>query len=119
MLDLWGNIGFLVLTFSSLIFTFLYLTSSRWYKSFMGSLIAVFLVCVVVLTTYLSLRVWDIEVPGVEWVRLIIFWLLGISMLSAIVGFIEVQFGSRATKLRNRLSKRYSDVRKDDTSLER
>ncbi len=114
MLELWGDIGFLVFTFSSLIFTLLYLTLSRWYKSFVGTMIAVFAVGVVILCGYLSLRVWDITVPGVEWVRLIIFWTLGIAMFSSVIGFIEVQFGRGGERLRKRLAKRYDDLKRDN-----
>lgn len=113
MLETWGDIGFLLFTFSTLIFTLLYLTLSRWYKSYVGTVIAIFTVGVVVLCSYLSLRLWDVTVPGVEWVRLVIFWTLGITMLSSVIGFLEVQFGRRGAKMRNRLAKRYVDVRNE------
>lgn len=109
-IELWGDIGFLVFTFSSIIFTLLYLTLSRWYKSFMGSLIAVFMIGVGVLCVYLALRIWDIELPAVEHVRLIVFWVLGLSMVAAVVGFLEIQFGRRARNLRSRLAEKYDDV---------
>lgn len=111
MLELWGDIGFLVFTFSALVFTLIYLTMSRFYKSFVGTVIAIFSVGVVILCAYLSLRIWELQVPGVEWVRLTIFWVLGITMLASVIGFLEVQFGKRGQKLRARLSKRYDDVK--------
>lgn len=114
MLETWGNIGFLVFTFSTLAFTLLYLTLSRWYKSFVGTVIAIFTIGVVVLSFYLSIRIWGFNVPGVEWVRLVIFWALGLTMLTSVIGFLEVQFGRRGARLRNRLAKRYVDV-KDET----
>lgn len=114
MIEFWGDIGFLLFTFSTIVFTVIYLTMSRWYKSFVGTIIAVFTSGVVVLSLYLSLRIWDIHVPGVDWVRLIIFWVLGIAMLVSIIGFLEVQFGRRGRRLRERLAKRYVDVKKDD-----
>ncbi len=111
MVELWGDIGFLLFTGSTAIFTFLYLTLSRWYKSFVGTVIAIFTVGVVVLCAYLSLRIWDVTVPGVEWVRLTIFWVLGLTMAASVIGFLEVQFGRRGEKLRARLSRRYDDVK--------
>lgn len=114
LVELWGDIGFLVFTFSTAIFTVLYLTLSRWYKSFVGTVIAIFSTGVVILCGYLSLRIWDIMVPGVEWVRLGIFWTLGIAMLVSVIGFLEVQFGKRGAALRRRLSKRYDDVNNRD-----
>lgn len=118
MLELWGNIGFLVFTLSTFMFTVLYLTSSRWYKSFAASIIALFAVGVTFLCSYLALRIWDIYLPGVEWIRLVIFWTFGVAMLSAIIGFLEVQFGRRGSKLRARLAQRYVDV-KDRNVTER
>ena len=115
MLELWVDIGFLVFTFSSLVFTLLYLTLSRWYKSFVGTIIAIFSVGVVILCGYLSLRIWGVDVPGVEWVRLTIFWTLGIAMLSSVIGFIEVQFGQGRERLRKRLAQRYDDLKSDTT----
>lgn len=111
MVEFWGDVGFLVFTFSSLVFTILYLTMSRWYKSFVGTIIGIFLVGTLVLSAYLSLRIWEVTVPGVDWVRLAIFWVLGLAMSTSVIGFLEVQFGRRATKLRQRLSKRYVDVK--------
>lgn len=119
MLETWGDIGFLVFTFSTIIFTILYLTMSRWYKSFVGTVIAIFTVSVVVLCAYLSLRIWDIAVPGVDWVRLFIFWTLGITMLASVIGFLEVQFGKRGARLRNRLARRYVDVKNETEHRER
>jgi hypothetical protein len=113
MVELWGDIGFLVFTFSSMIFTLLFLVMSRWYKSFTATLVAVYMVGVVFLCSYLSLRIWDIYVPGVEWVRLTMFWVLGVSMVIAVVGFLQVQFGRRGASIRKRLSRRYSDVKED------
>lgn len=110
MLELWGNVGFLVLTGGSIIFTLLYLSMSRWYKNFMGTIIALHLVGIDFLCSYLTLRIWDIDVPGVEWVRLVMFWMLGLGMLAASVGLINVQFGTRGERLRKRLAKRYVDV---------
>lgn len=112
MVELWGDIGFLVFTASSTVFTVLYLTMSRWYRSFVGTIIAIFSISVVILSAYISLRVWGVVIPGIEWVRLTIFWVLGITMLASVVGFLEVQFGKRGEKLRARLSKRYDDVKK-------
>jgi hypothetical protein len=110
MLELWGDIGFLVFTGSSLLFTLLYLTSSRWYKSIAALIIALFIFSVDIICVYLSFRIWDIVIPGVEWVRLTIFWTLGILMLTSIVAFLEIQFGRRQYKWRTRISKRYTDV---------
>lgn len=114
MIELWGDIGFLVFTAGSAIFTLLYLTLSRWYKSFTATLIAIYMIGVVFLCSYLSLRIWDIYVPGVEWVRLTMFWVLGISMFTAVIGFLEVQFGKRGAEMRKKLAKRYTDVSNDD-----
>lgn len=111
MLQLWGDIGFLLFTVSSLVFSILYLTMSRWYRSLVGTIIAIFCISVVILCGYLSLRIWDIYVPGVDWVRLIIFWVLGSTMAVSIIGFLEVQFGKRGSRLRKRLSRRYDDVK--------
>jgi hypothetical protein len=110
MVDFWGNVGFLVFTFSTLVFTILYISLSRWYKSFVGTAIAVYTTSVVILCVYLSLRIWDVTLPGVEWLRLVIFWVLGMVMLASVIGFLEVQFGRRGVKLRERLSKRYNDI---------
>jgi hypothetical protein len=118
MLELWGNVGFLVLTGGSIIFTLLYLSLSRWYKNFMGTLIAVHLAGIDFLCAYLSLRIWDIDVPGVEWVRLLMFWILGVGMITASVGLVQVQFGSRGARLRNRLTRKYVDVGKDNKEKE-
>lgn len=112
MIELWGDIGFLVFGISTLMFTTLYLTLSRWYKSYVGTIIAIFSVGVVILSAYLSLRIWEVTLPGVEWVRLVIFWILGVTMLASVIGFLEVQFGRRGAKLRQRLSRRYDDVKK-------
>jgi hypothetical protein len=112
MIELWGDIGFLVFGVSTLMFTILYLTMSRWFKSYVGTTIAILLVGVVVLSSYLSLRIWEVTLPGVDWVRLVIFWVLGITMLASVIGFLEVQFGRRGAKLRQRLAKRYDDVKK-------
>lgn len=113
MVEFVGDIGFLVFTFSSAVFTLLFLTLSRWYKSFTATLIAIYMVGVVFLCCYLSLRIWDVYVPGVEWVRLTMFWILGVSMVTAVVGFLEVQFGKRGAKMRERLARRYTDVNED------
>lgn len=115
MLDLWGNIGFLVFTISTLVFTLLYCTLSRWYKSFVGTVIAIFSMGVVILCAYLSLRIWGIVLPGVDWLRLVIFWGLGLTMLASVIGFLEVQFGKGGAKLRERLAKRYVDVKPRET----
>lgn len=115
MLELWGDIGFLVFTFSSGVFTILFLTMSRWYKSFTATLIAIHMVGVAFLCSYVSLRIWNIDMPGVEWVRLTMFWILGLSMVSAVVGFLEVQFGRRGASIRKKLAKRYSDVTEETT----
>ncbi len=105
MVELWGDIGFLVFTFSTIVFTALYLTMSRFYKSFVGSVIAIFSVSVVILCGYLSLRVWDVTIPGVEYVRLTIFWVLGLTMLTSIGGFVQVQF-VKASQLRKKILSR-------------
>lgn len=118
MLELWGDIGFLVFTLSTTLFTLLYLTLSRWYKSFMGTLIASFMIGVVFLAGYLSLRIWGVHVPGVEWVRLVMFWVLGVAMLTAAVSFLEIQFGRRGEALRRRLSRRYVDVKEREAKRE-
>jgi len=110
MLEFWGDVGFLAFTFSTLVFTAMYLTLSRWRKSFVGTVIAIFAVSVLILCAYLSLRIWNVSLPGVEWVRLTIFWVLAITMLTSIVGFFQVQFGKRGQKLRKRLSGQYDDV---------
>jgi hypothetical protein len=112
MLELWGDIGFLLFTVSTLLFTVLYVSMSRWYKSFVGTTIAIFSMSVVILCAYLSLRIWNVALPGVEWVRLVIFWVLGVTMLTSVVGFLEVQFGHRGKRLRERLARRYDDVKK-------
>lgn len=115
MVELWGDIGFLIFTFSTMVFTIIYLTMSRaWMKSFFGAVIAIFAVGVTVLCAYLSLRIWDVTLPGVEWVRLVLFWVLGLTMTSSVIGFLEVQFGRRGERLRRRLSKRYDDVKDRD-----
>jgi len=114
LVELWGDVGFLTFTVSSGLFTLLFLTMSRWYKSFTGTLIAIHMVAVAFLCSYVSLRIWDIPLPAVEWVRLIMFWILGISMLAAVVGFLEVQFGKRGAGIRKRLANRYSDVTEDE-----
>lgn len=110
MVELWGDIGFLVFSVSTALFTIIYLTMSRWYKSFIGTILAIFTTGVVVLCAYISLRVWGVEIPSVEWLRLILFWVLGVSMLGSVIGFLEVQFGKRGDKLKKRLSRRYEDV---------
>lgn len=107
MLELWGDIGFLVFAGSTTIFTLLYLILSRWYKTLLGTLIAVFMVGVTVLCAYLSLRVWDVDLPAVEYVRLTVFWVLGLAMTTSVYAFLEIQLGNR---LRGRLSCRYADV---------
>lgn len=112
MIELWGDIGFLVFAGSTTIFTILYLTMSRWYKSFVGTIIAIFSISVVILSIYIGARVWGFDPPGVEWLRLAIFWVLGLTMLTSVIGFLEVQFGKRGAKLRERLSRRYDDVKK-------
>lgn len=113
MLELWGDIGFLVFTISTLVFSLLYLTSSRWYKSFVAAILALFIVSVDLICIYISLRIWDITIFGLDWnlIRLIIFWPLGILMLTSVVAFLEIQFGKRGDKWRAKLSKRYSDVK--------
>jgi hypothetical protein len=112
MLEFWGDVGFLLFTFSALVFTVVYLSlSNAWRKTMAGAIIATFAVSVTILCGYLSLRIWDIDVPGVEWVRFILFWVLGITMLTSIIGFLEVQFGRRGVNFRNRLGKRYDDVK--------
>lgn len=118
MVEFWGDVGFLVFAFSTLVFTLIYLTLSRWYKSLVGTIIAIFTIGVVVLSAYLSLRIWEITVPGVEWVRLVLFWVLGLTMVTSVVGFLEVQFGRREVRLRNRLSKRYDDVKEEHKTKE-
>jgi hypothetical protein len=111
MVEFWGDLGFLLFTLSTLVFTVMYLTLSKaWLKGFIGVVVAILLVGVSILSVYLSLRIWEITVPGVEWVRLVIFWVLGLTMLSSIVGFLEVQFGHRKGKLR-RLAKQDDDVK--------
>lgn len=111
MVEFWGDVGFLLFTFSTVVFTVIYLTmSSAWRKNFIGAVIAIFAVGVTILCAYLSLRIWDVNLPGVEWVRLILFWVLGITMLSSVVGFLELQFGRRGERLRHRLAKKYEDV---------
>jgi hypothetical protein len=112
MVELWGDIGFLVFTFSALVFTTLYLSMSRFYKSFVGSIIGVFSISVVILCGYLSLRVWDVTIPGVEWVRLVIFWVLGVTMLTSIFGFIQVQFLRRLRPDKQQFSARSIDTDK-------
>jgi TRAP-type C4-dicarboxylate transport system permease small subunit len=119
MVQFLGNVGFLLFTTSALLFTLLYLSLSRWYKSFVGTIIAIFSSNVIILCVYLSLRVWHIEVPGIDWVRLIIFWILGIVMAISVIGFLQVQFGKKGARLRSRLSKRYSDVRNDSETENR
>ncbi len=109
MVELWGDIGFLVFTFSTIVFTALYLTMSRFYKSFVGSVIAIFSVSVVILCGYLSLRVWDVTIPGVEYVRLTIFWVLGLTMLTSIAGFIRVQFVNASKARKKIVSQRIND----------
>lgn len=111
-LELWGDIGFLVFTASILVFTFLYFTSSRWYKSMVATIIALFIFSVDVICIYLAMRIWDIPFFGMDWnlLRFLVFWPLGILMTSTVVAFLEIQFGKRGQKWRERLSKRYSDV---------
>ncbi len=117
MVELWGDIGFLVFTFSTLVFTIIYLTMSKaWRKSFIGAVIAIFSVGVTILCTYLSLRIWNVDLPGVDWLRLVLFWVLGLTMMSSVIGFLELQFGRRGEKLRRRLSNRYDDVRKSEST---
>jgi TRAP-type C4-dicarboxylate transport system permease small subunit len=112
VVEFWGDLGFLLFAASVTVFTFLYLSMSRWYKSFVGTIIAIFSVCVTILCVYLSLRIWEIPVPAVDWIRLILFWILGITMVTSVIGFLEIQFGRRGQKLRNRMARRYDDVRK-------
>lgn len=115
MVELWGDIGFLLFTFSTLVFTIFYFTmSSAWRKNFIGGIIAIFSVSVTIVCTYLSLRIWNVALPGVDWLRLILFWVLGLTMLTAIVGFLQIQFGRRGKNMRRRLSNRYDDVTSSD-----
>ena len=114
MLALWGDIGFVVFVISCLLFTVTYLTMSKWFKSFMGVLIAAFLLSVDIICVYLGLRIWDIVLPGVDWLRLVIFWTLGLTMISAIIAFFQVQFSKRGEKLRKRLAEKYDDVNNKD-----
>jgi hypothetical protein len=113
MLEFWGDVGFLVFTASTLIFTGIYFTlSSAWRKTMVGAIIGIFCVCVLILCAYLSLRIWDVNVPGVEWVRAILFWVLGGTMLTSIIGFLEVQFGKRGKNFRERSARKYDDLKK-------
>ena len=118
MVELWGDIGFLIFTFASVVFAIMYLTLSRWYKTFMGTLIAAYLGAVAVLCFYFTLRIWDIDVPAVDHVRLIMFWILALSMISAIGGFLHIQFSKRAEGLRRRLAERYVDVDRNKSGIE-
>ena len=111
MLEFWVDVGFLVFTLSTLIFTIIYFAlSSAWRKTMVGAIIGIFSVCVLVLCAYLSLRIWDVALPGVEWVRLILFWVLGGTMLTSIVGFLEVQFGRRGKRARDRIAAQSDDL---------
>lgn len=106
MVELLGDIGFLVWAFAATVFTVLYLTLSRWYKSLMGVLIGVFVAGESILSLYIALRIWDVPVPAVEWVRLIIFWVLGLAMIISVISFLEIQFGKRGRALRARLAEK-------------
>lgn len=114
LLSLLGDVGFIVFVISSLLFTSVFLTMSKaWYKTFMGSLIALFLISVDVICVYFGLRIWQVTLPGVDWVRFFIFWTMGLTMLGATVAFMHVQFSNRGEKLRRRLAQKYVDVDKE------
>lgn len=120
MVELWGDIGFLVFSGSTALFTLLYLTLSRWYATLLGTLIAIFMFGVSVLCTYIALRIWGINLPAVEYVRLTVFWVVGLSMAFSVAAFLRVQFGSRSSRLVKKLSTRYDDVRhREAEALER
>jgi len=85
--------------------------SKAWFQTFMGSIIAIFLVCMDIVCFYFGLRIWGIALPAVDWVRLILFWLMGITMFGATAAFIHVQFSKRGAALRKRLAKKYVDVK--------
>lgn len=111
MLSLLGDVGFIVFVVSSLLFTLVFLSMSQaWYRTFMGSLIAVFLISVDVICVYFGLRIWQVELPGVDWIRFVIFWTMGLTMLGATTAFIHVQFSKRGEKLRKRLAQKYVDL---------
>ena len=120
MLELWGDIGFLVFTASILIFTLLYFTSSRWYKSLVATIIGLFILSVDIICVYLTFRIWDLSFFGLDWnwVRLVIFWPLGGLMMTSVVAFLEIQFGKRGDRLRKRLSRRYTDVKSENNVRE-
>jgi len=111
MLSLLANIGYIVFVAASVIFTLVFLTMSKaWFQTFMGIIIALFLVCMDMVCIYFGLRIWQVTLPAVDWVRLILFWLMGITMVSATAAFIHVQFSRRGAALRKRLAKKYVDV---------
>jgi hypothetical protein len=117
-MELWGDIGFLVFTISTLVFSLLYLTSSRWYKSFVAAILALFIISVDLICIYISLRIWDITIFGLDWnlVRILVFWPLGALMLTSVVAFLEIQFGKRGDRWRASFSRRYSDVKEIQNS---
>ncbi len=111
MLNQLGDIGFVVFVVSSLLFTISFLTMSKaWYKSFMGVLIAIYLIGTDIICVYFGFRVWEITLPGVDWIRFVIFWAMGLVMLGAVVALINVQFGKRGERIRKRLARKYVDV---------
>lgn len=117
MIELWGDIGFLAFGGSTALFTLLYLTLSRWYSTLLGTLIAIFMFSITILCTYISLRIWEIDLPAVEYVRLTVFWLGGLSMTFSVVAFIKVQFGRSDSRFVKKLSHRYDDVKAKESNI--
>lgn len=115
MLEQLGDIGFVVFVVSSMMFTLTFLTMSKaWYKSFMGVVIAIYLISTDVMCIYFGLRIWDVTLPGVDWIRFLLFWLMAVTMIGAVVGLIRVQFSKSGEGLRRRLARKYNSAPAND-----
>jgi hypothetical protein len=92
MLEVIGDIGFLLSAAMLILFSLLYLICVRWWTDILGRLIASVLIIIFTIMTLASIRILDVPLPGVQWWRAGLYGGLGVSMTAANAVFVWSQF---------------------------
>lgn len=87
-----GNVGFVSAAIALTLFAVLFLTSVRWWTDTLGRAIAGVVATVAVICLLASIVLLGFPVPFVQWLRAILYPLLGLTAWSATIAFIWSQF---------------------------
>src|ERR1044071_985508 len=87
-----GTIGYEVSAFGVLFVTIAFLSIVRWWTDILGRVLAAVLSTVSLILILTLLRLVHIQIPGLIWWRIILFWSFGLAVWAGLFTMIWAQF---------------------------